>query len=60
MKKLTKAESGRLGAKKTWATRYEILKALSGHFDKEQNNNFLTWKTKHLKTLWNYVKKHKK
>ena len=44
-------ELGKLGAKKKWASRIELLIKLSGHTDKTTQNKILKWPTKALEIL---------
>lgn len=52
-------ELGKLGAKKKWADRYEIIKKLSGHYNKEISDKFLSWPTAILKELLKHAENKK-
>ena len=52
-------ELGKLGAKKKWADRYEIIKKLSSYYDKTLQNQFLGWPTKILKELLKHAENKK-
>ena len=49
VRKMTKSESGKMGADKTWAKRLKIIEklhAFGGH-----QPNYRKWKTEHLEIL---------
>lgn len=52
MKKLTKSEAGKLGAKKTHQKRYTMIQALSSVIDKKYQNRILGWPTEHIEILY--------
>lgn len=52
--------AGKKGAEIKHKTRYEILKELSGLYDKKNLNWFMTeWRTRHLVELIKWVRKAK-
>ena len=53
---MTKSESGKLGANKTYKKRYEIIVELSKYVDKEYQNYLANWKTEYLARLLNAYK----
>lgn len=57
MKKMTKSEAGKLGAKKTHKKRYEMINELSGLVEKNYLNYLQSWPTEHLKRLLDAYKK---
>ncbi len=59
MNKKQYKELGKLGAEKRWATRYEILIALSAIYGKDRQDEFMkNWPTKNLQELLNWHKRH--
>mgnify|MGYP001590969223 CR=1 FL=1 len=60
MKNKKMQKLGKAGAEKRWATRFEILTALSGKVDKEIHNKFMKWPTKYLVELLKAYKNHEK
>ena len=53
-------ELGKLGAKKHWASRYELLAKLAGYTDKATQNKILKWPTKALEILLEVYEKDTK
>ncbi|MEK6884196.1 MAG: hypothetical protein AABY22_31490 [Nanoarchaeota archaeon] len=56
-----KQKAGRLGAAVTHKTRWEIIKELSGLYDKKKLDWFMTkWRTRHLVELIRWIRESKK
>ena len=51
MKNKAAQKLGKSGAKKRWASRYEIILKLSSYYGKDIQNQFIKWPTKILKEL---------
>lgn len=60
MKNKAAQKLGKSGAKKRWASRYEIILKLSSYYaDKKIQDKFLTWPTAILKELLKYAENKK-
>ena len=59
MTDINKVKAGKAGAAATHKTRWDMLKYLSGHYDKKTLDYIMIWRTKQIKVLFDYVKKNK-